>query len=255
MKAVVSISGNELIKRRRRKMAIRRTVVLTILLVSIITILCLKLEYFNIKNVKVTNNKVVSGEEIINLSQINMGTNIFYTDIKKIQTNVLNNPYILKADVKRRLPNTINIIVKEREAVFYADALDKFFIIDKNGVVLEERKDILGMILTKLEGFNLDNAEVGKVIASDSSRKIENIGLITELISINSSGINITSVDLTDDLNIKIYCGDMLVKVGGSSLKERLNLALNIMIDNNLKGKKGYIDVSSERNPVLRIDN
>ncbi len=255
MKSVVASSSNELIKRRRRKMAIKRTVILTILLVSIVTILCLKLEYFNIKNLKVTNNKVVSSEEIIGLAQVNVGTNIFYTDIKKIRTNVLNNPYIIKAEVKRSIPNTINITVKEREAAFYVSFQDKYFIIDRNGIVLEERMDISGMKLTRLEGFNLDGAQTGKTVPSASSRKLENIALITELISLNTSGINITAVDLTDDLNVKIYCNDLYVKVGGTSIKERLNQAFNIIIENNLKNKKGYIDVSSDGKPVLRFDN
>lgn len=254
MKAAVS-ANNELIRKRRKRRAVKRTVILITLLVSIVVILALKLDYFNIKNIKVTNNKVVNGDEIVNLSQISKGTNIFYINSNKIQTNLLNNPYIVKAEVKRRLPSTIEIIVKEREAVFYGASHEKFYIIDRNGIVLEGKDDISGMNLTRLEGFDFESAGIGKVIASNSQRKLDNIALITELISLNTSSVTITSVNLADDLNIKVNCGGINIRLGSSDIKDKLNLALNIIMDNNLKDKKGYIDVSFEGNPVLSIEN
>lgn len=256
MKVTLQNTDNELIKKRRRKRAIKRSIVFSLLLISIMVTLCLKLSYFNVSNIIVSNNNIINAEEIIALSKINKGTNIFYMDLKKIETNLLSNPYILKADVKRKLPNTISISVTEREAVFYINAENKKLIIDKYGVVLEERDDVSNMQLTNLQGFDFEAAKVGSIIPCDDDRKIQFITLITDLISSNTSGIKITSVDLNDVLNIKVYTGDMCIKLGDSSnLKDKLNLALNIINNNNLKESKGYIDVSFEANPVLFIEN
>ncbi len=254
MRETLISSNNELIRKRRRKRAIKRAIITTILLIAVLVTLCLKLSYFNVATVKVINNSIVSSEEILNLANVNMGTNIFYIDFKNIRTNVLKNPYILKVEVKRKLPNTVIISVSERKAVFYGKLDNKYLVIDKNGVVLEERENISNMNLTSLEGFNFQEAKLGKVLPSKDMRKINDIGLITELITLNSSNIEITSVNLSDELNIIVNCKDISVRLGGNNIKDRLNLALNIIENNNLKEQKGYIDVSFDGNPVIYIE-
>ncbi|MCM8711008.1 FtsQ-type POTRA domain-containing protein [Clostridium sp. SYSU_GA19001] len=256
MKTALRNTENEFINKRRRKRTIRRSIIFSLLLISTLITLCLKLSYFNVSNIIVRNNNIISKDEIIAISKIKEGTNIFYMNLNKIRTNVLSIPYILKAEVSRKLPNTIVITVEEREAVFYINADKKKLIIDKQGIVLEEREDISNMQLTNLQGFDFEIAEVGKLIPCDDSRKISFISLITDLITSNSSGIKITSVDLTDIFNIKTYSGDLCIKLGDSNdLKDKLNLALNIINNNNLNGKIGYIDVSFKGNPVVFIED
>lgn len=248
-------TNNDLIIKRRRKKAIKRNIVFFLLLISLFIILCLKLPYFNVTNIVVLNNKIINTEEILSIAKVNKGTNIFYMDLKKIETNILNNPYILKADVKRKLPNTISISVQEREAVFYIKGENNNLVIDKHGVVLEEKEDISSMNLTKLMGFEAEGSEIGKVIYSDDDRKIDFISLITELITANISNIKITAVDLSDILDIKIYSNDMCIKLGTSqNVKDKLNLAFNIITENKLLNSRGYIDVSLESNPAVLLE-
>lgn len=245
---------NELIRKRRRKKNFRRTFLIFILLISILIILCLKLSYFNIENINVMNNNIVNSEEIISSSKINKGINIFTLNTKKVGTNVLINPYILKADVKRKFPSTIIISVKEREAVFYLEENNKYAIIDKSGVVLEIKDNIDNMKLTKLEGFDLSNIKIGEVIPCEDKRRIDVISLMTELISSNTSGINITSVKVTNDSSAEVYCSAMLLKLGNINIKNKLNICVNLIVKNNWKNAKGYIDASFDGNPVVFID-
>jgi cell division protein FtsQ len=247
-------TNNELIRKRRKKRAVRRAIVLTVLLIAILVTLCLKLSYFNVSSIKIINNSIVTSEEIANLAKVNMGTNIFYINISNIKTNVLKNPYIINVEVKRKFPNTITISVNERQAVFYSLQDNKYLIIDKNGIVLEEKEDIDSMNLTSLLGLNFQEARIGEPILTQDNRKINEIGVITELIALNSSGIEITSVDLSDGLNIKVNSRNISIKLGSGNIKDKLNLALNIIENNQLKEQKGYIDVSFEGNPVVYIE-
>lgn len=245
---------NEFIRKRRKKRTIRRTLIIFLLLISTLVILCLKLSYFNVENINVVNNKIVNSDEIISSSKINMGTNIFTLNTKKIGTNVLSNPYILKADIIRKFPSSIIISVKEREAVFYIEDNNKFVIIDKNGVVLEVKDNVNYMKLTKLEKFEVNNAVIGKIIPKADNRKLELISLMTDLISLNNSGININSVNLSDEHNVQVICDNMILKLGNINIKDKLNLGLNIIVNNNLKNAKGYVDVSFDSNPVVFIE-
>lgn len=246
--------NNELIRKRRRKKNIKRTLLIFILLTSILITLCLKLSYFNLENIDVVNNKIVKSEDIISASNVNKGINIFILNTKKIGTNVLSNPYILKADIIRKFPSTIIISVKEREAVFYLEENKKYAIIDKNGIVLEIKDNIDNMKLTKLEGFDINNVKIGEIISSEYKRRLELITEMTELISLNNSDINITTVNVTNDSNVEVYCGNMLIKLGNINIKDKLNLGLNIIENNNLKNAKGYIDASFDGNPVVFVE-
>lgn len=246
--------NNELIRKRRKKRNLKRALIIFLLLISTLAILCLKLSYFNVKNINVVNNKIVSSGEIITSSKINIGINIFMLNTKNIGTNVLSNPYILKADIIRKIPNTIIISVKEREAVFYIEDKNKFIIIDKNGVVLEIKDNIDNMKLTKLEGVNVSDVNIGKTIPNTDNSKLQLIDLMTELISSNNSGINITAVNVANDYNVEVYCDNMLLKLGSVNMKDKLNLGLNIIVNNNLKNAKGYVDLSFDSNPVVFIE-
>lgn len=249
--------NNELIEKRRRKKKIRRGILLIIMLLSISITLCLKLSYFNIKNIEIVNNRNIPSEEIIKLSNINKGKNIFYLNLNRSKTNILTNSYILNVEIKRKLPNTINISVEERTAIFYIKKEDKYLIVGKDGIVLEEKQQINNMKLIKLEGFDKDSYKVGQIIDDKDGRKIQLIGEITDLIKSLKDGIPEPSiVNIEDATDIKIFYGNMMIKLGTSSnLKEKYNKAINVMMHNGLQSKKGYIDVSYKGDPVFLVNN
>ncbi|WMJ81368.1 FtsQ-type POTRA domain-containing protein [Clostridium sp. MB40-C1] len=247
---------NELIERRRKKIKIKRYIGIFVILVAVVITLCLKLPYFNVKSIEVLNNRNITSPNITKLSQINIGDNIFYLNLKKSKENVLSNPYILDANIRRKMPNKIIIDVEERDAVFYVMQDNKYLVIDKEGIVLEEKNSISGMKLLRLEGFKKKDYELGKVLDKTETRKIEIISQITELIDNLKKGVPEPSiVDITDITDIKVYYKNIVVKIGTSdNLREKLNKAINILLENNLINKKGYIDVSFKGSPVFLVE-
>lgn len=226
-----------------------------ILLIFAVTMLCLKLSYFGIAQIAVEGTKNITKEEVIKLSRIYKGNNIFYVNLKESKQGIASNPYVLNVSIKRKLPNTLVIDVIERQASFYNIVDNQYIIIDKNGIVLEKTDTIGDRNLTKLEGVDFKQAELGKEIPCDTKRKIEAIGKFTELIFNNKSEFQISLVDISDLTNLKAYCGNMYIKLGNSEeLSEKLNKALNLLKNAGLKEEKGYIDVSFKGNPVFFIE-
>lgn len=244
---------NMLIEKRKKKRLIRRSIIAIIILIAILITLALKLPYFNISEVEITGNKVISVNQIEKLANIPVGSNIFYFNTEDIKNNIMRNPYILDVQVKRIFPKKIQVTVHERSAEFYLFNGSKYFIIDSEGIVLEKRVDIDDMNLVKLLGFlNFDKAKIGEVIPNIDERKIKLISEITELIHNNKSGINISTVNLGDMTELGVYINSMKIKLGTSEkLQYKLNRGLNIFAERNLENTKGYIDVSFEGNPVV----
>lgn len=248
---------NELIEKRRKRKKIKRYTLLIIMLISISVTLCLKLPYFNIKNIEVENNRNISSDEIIKLSDIKRGKNIFYLDLRQSKTNIAKNSYILSVEIRRKLPSMIKISVEERTAVFYIKKGEKYLVVDNNGVILEEKDLINGMKLIKLDGFDKSSYKVGEVINEQDIKKIKSIGQITELIkNLNEDVPEPSIVDLNDLTDIKVCYGNMIIKLGTSDdMDKKYNRAINILMYNKLVGKKGYIDVSYKGDPVFLVEN
>lgn len=245
----------ELLIIKKKKKRIKKFVLISILLISLFITLCLKLSYFNINEIKVHNNKNLSTEEIIKLSNIGKGSNIFYLNTKESITNILTDSYVLNVNIKRKLPSNIDITVEERDAAFYLAKENKFLIIGKDGVVLEEKQTLSNSSLIKLLGFDSKQAIVGKKLPCDDSRKISVIGTITEIVTGDTSMPKIISVDIGNLLNIRVYYENMYIKLGTSeNLDKKLNKALTMLKLEQLKVAKGYIDVSVIDKPVFCIE-
>jgi cell division protein FtsQ len=248
--------SNELISIRRKKAIIRRSILIFVLLLGILGTICLKLSYFNIVEISVINNRNIKPEIIESLSGIKEGGNIFYINIKVAKNNIRSNPYILNVAIRRRLPNEVVIDVLERDAAFYIKEGRRFIILDSNGIVLEERDTIDNMKLVKLEGIKLSEIEMGKTIPVEDSRKVKVLAVLADLVNRNKSSVKIDAIDLSNITAITVYSSQLSFKLGDSAdLEKKLNTALNIALTSEVKGKKGYIDLSFEGAPVFYIEN
>lgn len=242
-------------KKKKRKNFIK-LLMLLIVLISVLITLCLKLSYFNVQKIDVVNCKNVSKEEIIKHSKISQGSNIFSVNLKESRTNILKNNNVMDVNIKRIFPSKIIITVKERDAVFYIQKDNKFLIVGKDGVVLEEKNSIENLKLMKLDGIDTKTVAVGKVVPIKDKRIIELIGNITDIYACNKSKYVITAVNISDVLNINVYYKSMCVKLGTpDNIEKKLNKALNVLENQKIIDKKGYIDVSYDGNPVFFIEN
>jgi cell division protein FtsQ len=247
---------NELIMKRRRKKLIKRCIWFFIFMVSIMILLCLKLDYFNIANIEVSGNKIISTSEIIKTSGIYLGNNIFYTNISRSKKRILaQNPYIMEVHIVRRLPSSIDIEVRERKAKYYDEKRNKFLLIDENGVILQEKDSIKDMNLIKLSGIEVDKLHTGDVIQFDDKRKLQVLNIMDKITENDKNNFGIDELDLSNIVDIKAYSGNMCIKLGTSeNIADKINMALNIINMNKLCGKKGYVDVSYKGNPVFYIE-
>ncbi|MCI1943712.1 cell division protein FtsQ/DivIB [Clostridium luticellarii] len=246
---------NQMIAERRKKRRLRRILIFLLFLLALFFTLCLKLPYFNIQRIEVHGNKNVLSRDIIDNSNIRVGNNIFYVNLKDASNRILSNPYIGDVVISRQLPTIVNINVKEREAVFYCESYKKYYIIDKNGILLQKIDNINNMHLIKLDGIDYTKTDMGKTAGSGKDeRKVKIVTSLGNIIVNNNMPLPITYADVSNPLDIKVYFSDMCVKLGsGENMDVKMNKALNILLQEKLNGAKGYIDVRFNGNPVYKV--
>jgi len=243
-----------IIKRKKKLRAIKRSVVAIFIMAIILITLCFNLPYFNISTIKVEGNKNVKVEEILNLSELKSGVNIFKFTVSKTKNNITRNPYIRNVEISRKLPNTVMLSVSERNATYYVAYNDSFYIIDDNLIVLEKRGSIEGMELLMLEDIDMSTAEVGKVLPIENqAEKLALVELSTFLYDYKIfSDFKINSIKINNFNDIILNVDTVYIKLGNSNnMKEKLTKAFSILKDEKFQGFKGYVDVSFKGNPVI----
>lgn len=245
---------DELLRKKRKKRAIKRSIFTLIVMITILITLCFNLDYFNIAEIQVEGNKNVTTDAIIELSQLKSGENIFKFKNSNVRNHILMNPYIMDVVAKRKLPNKISLKVTERKATFYINYNESYYIIDNNLVVLEKRDNIDNMALIKLEGIDFSTAEIGKVIPLSEEEKVKSIISFSNFLYDNNifNEHAITALQLNDFIDINIYVDNAYIKLGTTAnMKDKLIKAFSVLKEEHLKGFKGYVDVSFNGNPVI----
>ncbi|MEL5865005.1 cell division protein FtsQ/DivIB [Clostridium cochlearium] len=247
---------NEYIIRRHKKKRRKKLIVFSVLLISIFITLCFKHPFFNVKIVDVKGNKNIKKELIIKSSEIRSDNNIFYLNLNNVKNNIMSNPYILNAEVKRKLPNKILINIEERKALYYIEKDKKFYIIDNNGYVLEERNNIKNMKLVKLDGVKKKDYKIGEPILEQGNIRIKFIKNLASLIDKKDNNYEISIVNIENMNNIKLKYRNIQIILGDDEeLDTKLNKAFNILLQKEeIRGaKEGYINVSFKGNPIVFI--
>ncbi|MDO4544600.1 MAG: FtsQ-type POTRA domain-containing protein [Bacillota bacterium] len=147
-------------KKRRKKRYLLRFFVFILICVGIYFIL--HIDYFDVKGIAVAGNEEISDDEILKLSELEPGENIFDVHPWFAERRIKKNLYVEDVEVNRKLPDQIVIVVEERTGKAQFLMGKKYVVTDNDGMVLEiapeERK------ATVVENVEVNEAKVGKTI-------------------------------------------------------------------------------------------
>ena len=227
------------IKKKKIMLIIKLFIILGFIVAGLAFLL--KSSIFNISkiNVKIQNNKVLTEADIKNLSKIEIGQNIYSINKKEIITNIKNNSYVESVKVKRALPNTVEIKIDERSVKYQLKTDDGYIYIDEQGYIFEKNNEkddcmvITGYSTTDLlEGNKLNDEDVEKL------KYVENILQEAEYSNILN---NITSVDIKNKNDYKIYFDDLkkMEHLGDTSfLNEKMTYVKKILeVEHDYEGE------------------
>ena len=214
------LSKQKEIAKRKRKKILKVIKILMLLAIIIGGIIYAMLSpIFNIKNIIVTGNKKISSETIISLSGLNIDQNIFNFWSNDIEEAVKQNAYMDTVEVKRKLPDIVEINVKERTATYMITLGNAYVHINNQGYILEITAKKLEVPL--LIGYNTTAEEIveGNRLNQTDLEKLNDVLKIMEVASSGKSDISglITQIDISDRNNYilslpkekkTIYLGD-----------------------------------------------
>ena len=155
-------------KHRKKNYLLRLVVVLALIVAAV---LCAHLDYFNVDGIAVIGNEEITDEEIIKQSGLELGGSVFDVHPIIVQHRIKKNLYIEDVNVNRKLPDKVEIVVKERKLLAQFRMGEKFVITDGEGMVLDVSKE--EHKATMIEGITVTDADRKDTIKVKETEKLE----------------------------------------------------------------------------------
>lgn len=234
---------------RKKKRKLRSRIIKILLLLAIIAgtaIFALVSPTFNIQKIVVQGNSTVDTETIISLSGLQTGNNIFQFLKSDIITNIKENMYIDNVEIKRSLPETVEITVEERTVAYQIQVMNGYVYIDYQGYILEIASEEADVPL--ISGFETSQDELlnGTRLISDD---ISNLNAILKIVE-NSKTMDIydliTEIIIEDNEYI-LYLKDekKYIYLGNDSNLTNKIMYAQIIIENE-KGNSGKAMINGD---------
>ncbi len=257
---------NKATKRKRNTKHNYRQMVSRSVLVAISIALCILTHtlfndvlasgFFTIKNITVSGCRHFKNQEIINMAEIKKGDNILFADMKSKIRNLEENPWINKAVIKVKLPDSITIDLKERKPAAVIK-VDGFYYVDTDGEIFKKTKGPL-QTLPLLEGlcredFNKHPLQTSKIIncavllIEKMQEKNMHVGMDTTIKMDRIFGLKLLKAEdrMEVQLGFDLFSNKLLVLdkiIKDLSVKGLCAASINL---NSLK--KAYVKVDSHK--------
>jgi cell division protein FtsQ len=207
---------------------------------------------FLIRQVNVTGNQTVPQKDIIDLSGIKIGSNLFDFNAQNSSKAIEIIPRIRSVQIQRHLPNSVVINVTERKPWALIVTNGKSYVIDDQGVCFDKLNglDIMNLPVITWAGLPA-RFDVGQHMKSSVLQTFKTI-----YTKIPSSLVQqISEYHLTDEGQLVMYTiRGTEVRFGGEErLTEKIGFFQEAMkLDNNgTQGALRYIDLRYKGQPVI----
>ncbi len=209
-------------KKRRLKKQVRHAIYGTLIVagvVAIILVICLLM--FKVESINIKGNQHYATKEILAVLPIEEQKSLLLADTDGAKAKLEENlPYIYTAQIKRKLPSTLEVQITETKQVYYIKNADKTYtLIDDNLKVLEEKSAKKPKKSIALRKTAVESALAGHTVVLKDEKIADYISLLlttvknchTEKVTaVYSQGINENFIEYDHRITIKLGAADNL---------------------------------------------
>lgn len=228
---------------------------LTVILLTVGIVLSLTV-FFKISSVTVTGDEVYNAQQVIEVSGIHNGENLFLLKKKEISALIEKTlPYVETADISTSLSGAVTIQITAAKAVAALDNGDSFTLLNASGKVLEDGVLAVNDGVVIVQASEVVSAMPGETVAFSSEAEFEDMTAAFQ--ALQEAGITgLTELDVRDHLNIKaVYQGRITLELGAvSSIPDKAAFIKATLSRNDESDPEfeGTIDFTIDKKAYLR---
>ncbi len=264
------LSRSEQVKlssQKRKRAVMRRNIIIFIIffVIALVAGIIISAAFFKVNNITVKNSdkninisSYYTKDEIISASGFSVGQNLIIADAsgakESIETLL---PYIGDAEIKRKLPDTLEITVKDTDARYAVASAAGYILLNRDAKVLDDASATVPSSAAVVLGVGISTAVKGDTCVFSNKEKSDNLLKLGSLFD-EYSMTDVTKINLESDTNIKIVVSNRITCVLGSmtGVQGKLRLASKTIETENQKSTDSelIIDLSSESKAFVRPD-
>ncbi len=234
-------------KRQRLRIQRRRAVIGVITAAITVSVLLFLTPIFNIRNVSVEGNNLVSAEQFEEALRPLIGENLFRTSAGKIRKTLKTIPYIDDAHIQKRIfPPSVNVTVTEYVPAAILRIEGKNLLVNSELRVLTDDGEIPVSVPT-VTGLSVEGYKIGEIIKCEDTEKtdllfnalatMEDTGLTENMIEIDVN--DIADITMNYDNRFELLCGSPL------DIDRKLRLFRETLSSSSLaENARGTMDLS-----------
>ncbi len=237
---------------RRRKKGI--VFLLMLLSIALFSLIMAGTGCFDIKEIVVEGNTFVDRDRIIDISGLNVGTNIFTVRTGELEKDLEAYPYILQAQMERDLPGKVIIHVKERDLAGYIPFMGSYLLLDTEGRVVSATNDMPVKVIPVFEGIVVNDFKVEEVLHIENPEIFDKMVYISDSVVKHLSDYAPIEVNVQDLEDITLDLDNrFLLKIGNlDNLGYKLEYGDTILKDLFNKGISGELDLNNGEKAFFR---
>ena len=246
-------------KPRRRKSGsvfFRVFALLTLLCVGLVIVLQ---TVFRLEAVCVIGHETRTAHEIINLSGLTYGQNIFSISPETVRQSLEKDHTIILKDIQIKHPNLVYLQVEERYPVALMQWLGVHYILDKDGLVMDETAgtELIGT-MPLVTGFRVSGAHKGQFLTVKSQLQLDAYSNLIQELNRQGYASRVTEIRLNNPDNIYLVTAEGIsVRIGSPNDLKRKIQAVRTAVSylRALDEDAGVLDVNVPTDVKYRPDN
>ncbi|AGB41700.1 cell division septal protein [Halobacteroides halobius DSM 5150] len=230
----------------------KQTILIMIgLLIVLATVNIIYSNYFQIREIKIIGNHLLSDQYVLNYSKVNKKDSIFAIDPENIEDKLLKLSQLKSVEVRRDLPNIVVIEIQERRPIAIIPFQSSYQVIDAQGWILEVSNNLFNWNLPLITGVNIKAQEKRINLSGNIEIAISYLSKLSK-----KTLVEITEVHVTSQGQFLLFLkqgGE--VKLGNKFDIERKAKMLDLIYQ-DVKSRNldvEYIDLRSKGNAFLKI--
>lgn len=220
--------------------------------------LCLLLAFlmspiFNVSDIRVVGIEKISTESAIEASGVVLGGSIFRVNPKKSGERLTSLAYVDTVKVRRILPNTVEISIRESREVAYIYFIGNYVGVDENGKILEIKQSEEEVNLPVIVGTNVTEFGIGNKIKIDDETKEKAVFDIIRQLDTAEIRNAIKTVDVFDLNDIRLFTvSEATVNMGGMDDIMYKVAFLKKILEDNGDNRGAVIDMTNTDKVTVR---
>lgn len=210
--------------------------------------------YFSLQNIELVGNISLQPQQIIDLSGLESGENIFRLDTVAASSKIKMHPTVKNIEIRRRLPATLQFTITEREPAALVVGQDGFIVVDIEAFYLEKVIDLSDWQLPLISGIEVDpNARPGTNLGTDGLKAAlqlttmlhhEFLQNVAEIMAPSSLSLSLKTIQ-----GVEVRFGEPL------DLERKIGVMQSLLMENGAiinSDTVEYIDLRYNTSPVIK---